>query len=125
MKADFILEGTLSKKTGSINVDARVFEVTNQKNFSPVSMRVEKIDSLIPQTGIMADTVKKFILRSTHQEIQPEILNVIELQAQAPAAVTAPELPRPSRIQEETLDRKRHARPCAGTAEDHLDRRRF
>ena len=103
LNADFILEGTLSKNTGSINVDARVFEVTNQKNFSPVSMQVTEIDSLIPETGIMADTVKEFILRSTHQEKQTENLNVIDLQAQAPAAMTAPELPQASRIQEETL----------------------
>jgi TolB-like protein len=103
LNADFILEGTLSKNTGSINVDARVFEVTDQKNFSPVSMQVTEIDALIPETGIMAETVKKFILRSTNQEMQAAKLDVIDMQAQAPAAVTAPELPQVSRIQEETL----------------------
>lgn len=103
LNADFILEGTLSKNSGIINVDARVFEVKNQKNFAPVSMQVSKIDSLIPETGIMADTIKTFILRSSNQEIQTENLSVIELQTQTPAVVTAPEIPRPSRIQEETL----------------------
>lgn len=103
LKADFILQGTIKKIGNSISVDALVFEVQTPNNSVPVIMQTSEIDRLITETGIMADTVKKFILRSTGQEIRAESLSVINLQTQAPAAAATPEPPRSSHIQEETL----------------------
>ncbi len=107
VKADFILDGTVSRHDSAVDVTARLIEVSPPGTVSRLFMRAAMIDNLIPETDTLAASLRDIILRSSPAPADQSVFRYES--AAGPRAVPAQALPpvparaRPGRIVEETL----------------------
>ena len=104
LKADFILDGTVSRHESAVDVNVRLIEVSPPGTVSRLFMRAALLDNLIPETHTLAASLREIILSSSPASAEParfRFESAAEPQA-APALRPVP-VARPDRIQEVSL----------------------
>jgi len=104
LKADFILDGTVSSHESAVDINVRLIEVSPPGTISRLFMRAAMLNNLIPEADTLAASLRDIILGSSPTSAAQGTFHF----ESAPAPRTAPMLPpvpvaRPGRIQEESL----------------------